>query len=115
MPRATNNPASKQRRKKVLKKAKGFFGRGKSTIRAATRLTEKAGQYSYAHRRVRRREFRKLWIQRINAAVRENGMTYSVFMHQLKEHNIELDRKALAHVAFHDPEAFAQIVEQVKN
>ena len=114
MPRATNNPAGKKRRKKVLARAKGFFGRGKSTIRAATRLTERAGAYSYAHRRVRRREFRKLWIQRINAAVREHGMTYSVFMYQLKQHNIELDRKALAHVAFHDPEAFAAIVDQIK-
>ncbi|MCB2212791.1 50S ribosomal protein L20 [bacterium] len=114
MPRATNNPASKQRRKRVLKRAKGFFGRGKSTIRAATRLTERAGQYSYAHRRVRRREMRKLWITRINAATRANGMSYSQFMHALKEKNIGLDRKALAHVAFHDPDAFATIVEQVK-
>ncbi len=114
MPRATNNPASKQRRKRVLKRAKGFFGRGKSTIRAATRLTERAGQYSYAHRRVRRREMRKLWITRINAATRANGMSYSQFMHALKEKNIGLDRKALAHVAYHDPDAFAAIVDQVK-
>lgn len=114
MPRATNNPASKQRRKKILDRAKGFRGRGKSTIRAATRLTEKAGQYAYAHRRLRRRDIRKLWIIRINAAVRPHGLSYSKFMHMIKEKGIDLDRKALAHLAFHDSEAFDKVVAQVQ-
>ncbi|HEB83492.1 MAG TPA: 50S ribosomal protein L20 [Bacteroidetes bacterium] len=114
MPRATNNPTSRRRRKKVLNRAKGFFGRGKNTIRAAKRLTDKAAQYSYIHRRQRRREFRRLWITRINAAVRDHGMSYSVFMHKLDEKGIDLDRKALAHLAFHDPEAFAQVVARVQ-
>lgn len=115
MPRATNNPASRKRRKKILNRAKGFFGRSKSTIRAATRATERAGQYSYAHRRVRRREMRKLWIVRINAAVRPHGLSYSKFMHLLSEKNIGLDRKALAHIAFHDADTFAEIVKAVQN
>ncbi len=114
MPRATNNPASKKRRKKILKRAKGFFGRSKSTIRQASRATDRAGQYSYAHRRVRRREMRKLWIIRINAAVRTHDLSYSKFMFLLKEKGIGLDRKALAHLAFHDMEAFDAIVAQVK-
>ena len=114
MPRATNNPASKQRRKKIMKRASGFFGRSKNTVRAATRQTERAGQFSFAHRRQRRREFRKLWITRINAAVRQHGMSYSQFMHLAKEKELGLDRKALADVAFHDPEGFAAIVEQVR-
>ncbi len=114
MPRATNNPASKQRRKKTLDRAKGFRGRGKSTIRAATRLTEKAGQYAYAHRRQRRREIRKLWITRINAAARQHGLSYSVFMNKLKEKGIDLDRKALADIAFHDMEAFGKLVAHVQ-
>lgn len=114
MPRATNNPASKQRRKKILNRAKGFFGRGKSTIRAATRLTERADAYNYAHRRQFRRDIRRLWIIRINAAVRPHGLSYSKFMHLAKEKGLEMDRKALAHVAFHDPDAFEAIVKQVQ-
>ncbi|MBZ0265318.1 50S ribosomal protein L20 [bacterium] len=114
MPRATNNPASKARRKKIFKKAKGFYGRSKNTVRAAKRATQRAGQYSYRDRRVRRREFRKLWITRINAACRMHDLSYSVFMHMLKEQNIELDRKALAHLAFEDMEAFGKLVETVK-
>lgn len=115
MPRATNNPASKARRKKILDRAKGMRGRTKSTIRAAIRVTDRAGAYSYRDRKVRRREFRALWIQRINAAVRPHGLSYSKFMHLLKEKGIDLDRKALAHIAFHDSEAFDAIVAQVQS
>jgi len=114
MPRATNNPASKQRRKKILDRAKGMRGRTKSTIRAAIRVTDRAGQFSYKHRKVRRREFRALWIQRINAAVRPHGLSYSRFMHLLSEKGIDLDRKALAYLAFNDIDAFNEIVAQVQ-
>jgi len=113
MPRATNNPASKQRRKKIFKRAKGFFGRSKNTVRAASRAVDRAGQYSYAHRRVRRREMRRLWIIRINAAARLHGLSYSKFMHLLNEKGLNLDRKALAHLAFHDADAFEAVVKQV--
>ncbi|MBD3165222.1 50S ribosomal protein L20 [bacterium] len=114
MPRATNNPASRQRRKKLMKNAKGFFGRGKNTVRAAHRLTDRAGQFAYRDRRVRRREIRRLWITRINAAARMHDMSYSTFMHGLREKGIELDRKTLADIAFHDMDAFGQLVEQVR-
>jgi len=113
MPRATNNPASRARRKKVLNKAKGFYGRTKNTIRAAHRSTERAGQYSFRDRRVRRREFRKLWIIRINAAVRPHGINYSTFMHRLNDKGIMLDRKTLADLAFSDIDAFNEVVQQV--
>ncbi len=114
MPRATNNPASKRSRKKIFKHNKGYYGRAKNTVRAAQRAMDRAGQFSYRDRRVRRREFRKLWITRINAAVRQHGMSYSEFMHKMKDSGIELDRKALAHLAFTDENAFSAIVEQVK-
>ncbi|MDP8205180.1 MAG: 50S ribosomal protein L20 [Candidatus Electryonea clarkiae] len=113
MPRATNNPASKARRKKILKSAKGYYGRSKSTIRAAQRAVDRAGQYSYRDRRVRRREFRRLWIIRINAAVRPHGLSYSRFMYLLKEKEIGLDRKTLAYLAFEDIDAFNAIVAEV--
>ncbi len=115
MPRVTNNPASRARRKKVLKRATGFFGRSKNTIRAAKLAVERAERYSYIHRKQRRREFRKLWITRINAAVRPHGLSYSKFMHLLDEKGIGLDRKTLAHLAFHDIEAFNQVVAQVQS
>ncbi len=114
MPRATNNPASKARRKKILHRAKGFFGRGKNTIRAATRLTERAERFATDHRRLFRRDIRSLWIMRINAAVRQHGLSYSKFMALAKEKGLDMDRKALAHLAFHDPDAFEQVVKQVQ-
>ena len=114
MPRATNNPASRARRKRLKNKAKGFYGRSNNTVRAVHRAVDRAGQFSFRDRRVRRRDFRKLWIQRINAGVREHGLTYSVFMNLLKEKGIELDRKVLAHLAFSDSAAFAEVVNQVK-
>jgi len=114
MPRATNNPASKARRKKLFKRTKGFFGRSKNTVRAAKRAADRAGSFSYRDRRVRRREFRQLWIIRINAAARLNGLSYSTFMHLLNEKGIALDRKTLAHLAFNDLPAFNSLAAQVK-
>src|SRR3972149_10096361 len=114
MPRATNNPASRARRRKIMSRTRGFYGRANNTIRAATRASQRAGQFSYRDRKVRRREFRKLWIIRINAAVRAHGLSYSTFMHLLKEKGVELDRKALAHLAFADIAAFNHVVESVK-
>ncbi|RMF57397.1 MAG: 50S ribosomal protein L20 [Calditrichaeota bacterium] len=113
MPRAKNNVAAKQRHKKILKMAKGYrLGRGK-LYRTAKDQVEKGLQYAYRDRRQKKRLFRRLWISRINAACRMNGISYSRFMHGLREHNIELDRKALAHLAMHEPEAFKSLVEQV--
>jgi large subunit ribosomal protein L20 len=105
---------SKARHKKVLNAAKGYRGRRKSTIRVAMQAVEKAGQYAYRDRKVRKRQFRALWIQRINAAVRLEGLTYSRFMNGLKLAGIELDRKVLADLAVREPEAFKAIAEQAK-
>jgi len=113
MPRAKNKPASKNRHKKVLKLAKGYR-LGKSRLyRTAKDQTEKSLQYAYRDRRNKKRHFRRLWIARINAACRLNGISYSKFMNGLKEKSIELDRKVLAHIAMHDPAAFKEIVQQV--
>lgn len=105
---------SKARHKKVLKAAKGYRGRRKNTIRIAMQAVEKAGQYAYRDRKVRKRQFRALWIQRINAAARLEGLTYSRFMNGLKVAGIELDRKVLADLAVREPEAFKSIAEQAK-
>mgnify|MGYP002633494857 FL=1 len=102
------------RHKKVLKAAKGYRGRRKSTIRVAMQAVEKAGQYAYRDRKVRKRQFRTLWIQRINAAARLEGLTYSRFMNGLTVAGIELDRKVLADLAVREPEAFKAIAEQAK-
>lgn len=113
MPRAKNNPAARQRHKKILKLAKGYR-LGKSRLyRTAKDQVEKSLQYAYRDRRAKKRHFRRLWIARINAACRLNGISYSKFMHGLNESDIELDRKALAHIAMHDPEAFKALVQQV--
>jgi large subunit ribosomal protein L20 len=113
MPRAKNNPAARSRHKKVLKLAKGYR-LGKSRLyRTAKDQVEKSLQYAYRDRRNKKRHFRRLWIVRINAACRLNGISYSKFMNGLKENNIELDRKVLAHVAMHDPDAFKELVQQV--
>ena len=109
--RGTTTPA---RHKKVLKAAKGYRGRRKSTIRVAMQAVEKAGQYAYRDRKVRKRQFRALWIQRINAAARLEGLTYSRFMNGLTVAGIELDRKVLADLAVREPEAFKAIAEQAK-
>jgi len=100
--------------KKVLKAAKGYFGRRKNTIRAAKAAVDKAMQYAYRDRKNRKREFRALWIQRINAAAREHGLTYSRFIAGLATAGIEVDRKVLAELAVNEPAAFAAIVEKAK-
>jgi large subunit ribosomal protein L20 len=114
MPRVKRGVTARARHKKVLKQAKGFRGRRSSAYRIAKQAVMKAGQYAYRDRRQRKRDFRALWIARINAAVRELGMTYSSFMAGLKRANIEIDRKVLAELAVADKPAFARIAGQVK-
>jgi len=114
MPRSVNSVASKQRRKKILKQAKGYFGRRKNVYTVAKNAVEKGLLYAYRDRKNNKRNFRALWIQRINAATRLYGMTYATFMGALKKHNIDLNRKALADLAMNEPEAFKQIVTKVK-
>ena len=114
MPRVKRGFTARARHKKVLKQAKGFRGRRGNVYRVAKEAVMKAGQYAYRDRRQRKRQFRSLWIARINAAVRELGMTYSVFMSGLKRANIEIDRKVLADLAVMDKAAFAKIAGQVK-
>ena len=114
MPRSVNHVASKARRKKLTKLAKGYFGRRKNVWTVTKNAVEKGLQYAYRDRRVKKREFRALWIQRINAAARIHGMSYSTFIHALKEANIDLDRKVLADLAMNQPEAFEALVKQVK-
>lgn len=114
MPRATNNPASRKRRKRVLLRAKGFRGFRSKLFRYAKDAVYKARQYEYRDRKKRKGQFRRLWIQRISAAVRNAGMTYSRFIESLKTANIDLDRKVLADLAVVDPAAFTAIVEEAK-
>ena len=114
MPRVKRGVTARARHKKVLDQAKGFRGRRKNVYRIAKEAVMKAGQYAYRDRRQRKRQFRSLWIARINAAVRELGMTYSAFMAGLKRANIEIDRKVLADLAVFDKPAFGRIVEQAK-
>ncbi|MFO7768243.1 MAG: 50S ribosomal protein L20 [bacterium] len=110
MPRVSNNPASRRRRKKVLKQAKGFFGGRRKLFRTAKESVHRSLQYAYRDRRQKKRDFRRLWIVRINAAARQNGMSYSRFIHGLQEADIDLDRKVLADIAVRDPEAFSELV-----
>jgi len=114
MPRVKRGVTARARHKKVLKQAKGFRGRRKNVYRVAKQAVMKAGQYAYRDRRQKKRQFRALWIARINAAVRELGMTYSSFMAGLKRANIDIDRKLLADIAVADKAAFAKIAGQVK-
>jgi large subunit ribosomal protein L20 len=114
MPRVKRGVTARASHKKVLDAAKGFRGRRKNVFRIANEAVMKAGQYAYRDRRARKREFRALWIARINAAARELGVTYSVFMNGLKRVGIDVDRKVLADIAVHDAAAFAKIVDQVK-
>ena len=114
MPRATNAVAASKRKKKVLKQAKGYFGRRKNVWTVAKNAVDKAMQYSYRDRRNKKRNFRSLWITRINAGAREHGMSYSKFMGALKANDIELNRKVLADLAMNHPEAFEAIVNKVK-
>ncbi|WP_297867843.1 50S ribosomal protein L20 [uncultured Flavobacterium sp.] len=114
MPRATNSVATKARKKRVLKQAKGFFGRRKNVWTVAKNAVEKAMAYAYRDRKQNKRNFRALWIMRINAGARLHGMSYSQFMGKLKANNIELNRKVLADLAMNHPAAFAAIVNKIK-
>ena len=113
MPRSRNNVAAKNRKKKIFKLAKGYFGRRKNVWTVTKNAVEKALQYSYIHRKTKKREIRSLWIQRINAGVREGGISYSNFMDKLKKSNITLNRKVLADIAMNDPESFKQIIKTI--
>lgn len=114
MARVKRGVTAHARHKKVLKAAEGYYGRRKSTIRIAKQAVEKAGQYAYRDRRVRKRNFRALWIQRINAAVRDHGLTYGRFIDGLSKAEIAVDRKVLSDLAITQPEAFAVLVEKAK-
>jgi large subunit ribosomal protein L20 len=112
MARVSTGPARHARKKKIIDQAKGYYGRRKNTFRVANQAVEKAGQYAYRDRRNKKRVFRALWIQRINAAARLNGMTYASFMNGLKKAGVELDRKVLSDIAVHEPDAFKSLAEQ---
>ena len=114
MSRVKRGVTSHAKHKKVYKAAKGFYGRRKNTIRAAMAAVEKAGQYAFRDRKRKKRTFRALWIQRLNAAVREHGLTYSRFIDGLGKAGVEVDRKVLSDIAIHEPDAFKAIVEQAK-
>ena len=114
MPRSVNSVASRARRKKILKQAKGYFGRRKNVWSVAKNAVDKAMLYAYTDRRNKKRNFRALWIARINAAARLNGMSYSQFMGKIKSNKIELNRKVLADLAMNHPGAFKAIIEKVK-
>jgi large subunit ribosomal protein L20 len=114
MPRSVNSVASRARRKKIMKQAKGYFGRRKNVWTVAKNAVEKAMSYSYRDRRTKKRNFRSLWITRINAGARQHGMSYSQFMGKVKANNIELNRKVLADLAMNHPKAFEAIVKKVK-
>ena len=114
MPRSVNHVASRARRKKLLNKTKGYFGSRKNVWTVAKNTWEKGQQYAYRDRKVKKRTFRALWIQRINAATRLEGMSYSQFMGKVKANNIDLNRKVLADLAMNHPDAFKAIVDQVK-
>ena len=114
MSRVKRGVTAHARHKKVLKAAEGFYGRRKSSITIAKAAVDKAGQYAYRDRRAKKRNFRALWIQRINAAVRAEGLTYGQFIHALKLAGITLDRKVLADIAMHEAEAFGAIIAQAK-
>jgi large subunit ribosomal protein L20 len=115
MPRVKRGVVSRASHKKVLAQAKGYRGRRKNVFRVANEAVMKAGQYAYRDRRQRKRQFRSLWIARINAAAREAGMTYSTFMNGLKRAAIDVDRRVLADLAVHDPAAFTKLAESAKS
>ena len=114
MARVKRGVTTRAKHKNILEQAKGYYGRRKNTIRIARQAVEKAGQYAYRDRKVKKRSFRGLWIQRINAAVRAEGLTYGVFMHGIKLAGIELDRKVLAELAMNESEIFSGIIAQAK-
>ena len=114
MPRSVNAVASRARRKKILKQAKGFYGKRKNVYTVAKNVLEKGLGYKYVGRKLKKREYRRLWIVRINAAVRPEGLSYSVFMNKLATKGIDLNRKVLADLAMNEPVAFKALVDQVK-
>jgi large subunit ribosomal protein L20 len=114
MPRSVNAVASRARRKRILKAAKGFYGKRKNVYTVAKNVLEKGLQYKYVGRKLKKREYRALWIARINAAVRAEGLTYSEFIHKLNQKGIGLDRKVLADLAMNEPETFKNLVASVK-
>jgi large subunit ribosomal protein L20 len=114
MPRSVNSVASRRRRKKILKAAKGYFGRRKNVLTVAKNAVDKAMGYAYVGRKLKKRAYRQLWIARINAGARQNGTTYSKLMHKLSTSNIDLNRKALADLALNHPDAFKAIVNSVR-
>ncbi len=114
MPRSKNAVASRARRKRILKAAKGFYGKRKNVYTVAKNVLEKGQTYAYVGRKLKKREYRSLWIARINAAVRAEGITYSEFIHKLTAKNIDLNRKVLADLAMNEPETFKKLVESVK-
>jgi large subunit ribosomal protein L20 len=114
MPRSVNSAASKARRKKILKQAKGFYGKRKNVLTVAKNVVEKGMTYMFVGRKLKKRNYRQLWIARINAACREEGITYSVFINKLQKKGIELDRKVLADLAMNNPETFKGLVASVK-
>ena len=115
MPRAKRGVASRARRKKVLKAARGYYGARSRTFRVAKQAVIRAGQYAYRDRRQRKRQFRRLWIVRINAAAREHGLSYSRFISGLAKAGVEVDRKVLADIAMHEAEVFAALAERAKS
>ncbi len=114
MPRSVNAVASRARRKRILKQAKGFYGKRKNVFTVAKNVLEKGLGYKYVGRKLKKREYRTLWIARINAAVREEGLSYSVFMNKLEQKGIDLNRKVLADLAMNEPESFKKLVAEVK-
>ncbi|MEM7619397.1 MAG: 50S ribosomal protein L20 [Pseudomonadota bacterium] len=114
MSRVKRGVTTHARHRKIIKQAKGYYGRRKNTFRVANQAVEKAGQYAYRDRKVKKRNFRSLWIQRINAAAREHGLTYGRFIDALNKSGIEIDRKILADLAMHQPEAFKALIDKVQ-
>ena len=114
MPRSVNSVASRARRKKIIKLAKGYFGRRKNVWTVAKDAVEKAMLYAYRDRKTKKRNFRSLWITRINAGAREHGITYSQFMGKVKSNSIKLNRKVLADLAMNNPDAFKAVVDKIK-
>lgn len=114
MPRSKNAVASRARRKKVLQQAKGYYGKRKNVYTVAKNIVEKGLTYSYVGRKLKKREYRQLWIARINAAVRAEGLTYSQFIHLLNTKGIELNRKVMADLAMNEPESFKALITSVK-
>jgi len=114
MSRAVNNVASRARRKRIFSRAKGYFGKRKNSVRLASEAVNRAAAYAYRDRKQRKRQFRRLWITRINAAANLNGLSYSKFIHGLKRLSVDIDRKQLAEMAINDPAAFSKLSEMIQ-